>query len=185
MKKHFLKVLENYQKKFAGDSHVNSFLEYLDKNNNCIDRKNMNGHVTVSGLVVDNNKVLLLFHKVGNRYQQPGGHIDDVDENIFQAAIREVKEETGMDTERVEGIYGRIPISLDIHKIDERIEKEEGEHLHFDMMVLLKLKNPKQKIVEQIEEVGDVKWVDINNEELFSNMNTFKKALEKLDSGIV
>ncbi len=180
MKKHVLEILEEYKKQFPQDKDINKFFEYLDKNENCIDRKNMNGHITVSGCVLKDDNILMLYHKAGSRYQQPGGHIDDTDKNIFEAARREVLEETGVETEKLDGIFNKIPVSLDVHKINTRKEKNEGEHFHFDIMILLKPKNGEQNIFEQFEEVADVKWVDKKDNDFFQNINTIKKALEKI-----
>lgn len=57
-------------------------------------------HTLGVGVVVINedNEILLIKDRLGKRYKLPGGYIDD-DENISTAAVREVKEETGIDVE--------------------------------------------------------------------------------------
>jgi 8-oxo-dGTP pyrophosphatase MutT (NUDIX family) len=55
---------------------------------------------TASVFIVHEGKVLLHLHKKLNRWLQPGGHIE-LDEGPLEAAIREVKEETGLDVELV------------------------------------------------------------------------------------
>ena len=57
-------------------------------------------HTLGVGVVVinENNELLVIKDRIGKRYKLPGGYIDD-DENISTAAVREVKEETGIDVE--------------------------------------------------------------------------------------
>lgn len=55
---------------------------------------------TASVFIVQNGKVLLHMHKKLGKWLQPGGHIE-LDEDPNQAAIREVKEETGFDVSLV------------------------------------------------------------------------------------
>lgn len=57
-------------------------------------------HTLGVGVVVINevNELLLIKDRLGKRYKLPGGYIDD-DENISTAAVREVKEETGINVE--------------------------------------------------------------------------------------
>ncbi len=51
---------------------------------------------TASVFIVQDGKVLLHMHKKLGKWLQPGGHIE-LDEDPNQAAIREAKEETGLD----------------------------------------------------------------------------------------
>jgi 8-oxo-dGTP pyrophosphatase MutT (NUDIX family) len=51
---------------------------------------------TASVFIVHEQKVLLHMHKKLGKWLQPGGHIE-LDEDPNQAAIREAKEETGLD----------------------------------------------------------------------------------------
>lgn len=57
-------------------------------------------HTLGVGVVVINedNDILVIKDRIGKRYKLPGGYIDD-DENITTAAVREVKEETGIDVD--------------------------------------------------------------------------------------
>jgi len=57
---------------------------------------------TASVFIVSEGKVLLHFHKKLRKWLQPGGHIE-LDEDPNQAAIREAKEETGLDVVLIGG----------------------------------------------------------------------------------
>ncbi len=72
--------------------------------------------VTADSAVIENGKILLIKRKHGpfkGRWALPGGHVD-YDERVEDAAVREAKEETGLDVvpERILGVYsdpGRDP----------------------------------------------------------------------------
>jgi 8-oxo-dGTP pyrophosphatase MutT (NUDIX family) len=52
-------------------------------------------HRSAGGLVVDAERILLISTQTGRRWQLPKGHIED-GETAEQAAVREVREETGV-----------------------------------------------------------------------------------------
>jgi 8-oxo-dGTP pyrophosphatase MutT (NUDIX family) len=101
---------------------------------NPFSRSNQLGHITASGLVINNGKALLIFHPYIKQWFQPGGHIDEGEEPI-QAAIREVFEETGVVCESLSEFLD--PIDIDLHEIPENPKKGEGAHLHIDLLFIL------------------------------------------------
>lgn len=58
----------------------------------------MRRHFTVTGFVVEDGRTLLHWHRKTQLWLPPGGHIEP-DEDPVQAVLREVREETGLDTE--------------------------------------------------------------------------------------
>jgi 8-oxo-dGTP pyrophosphatase MutT (NUDIX family) len=85
------------------------------------------GHLTASALVIDarGERALLTFHKKLGRWLQLGGHCDG-DANLAGAALREAREESGIEDLAIDP----DPIDVDIHAIPARAG--EPEHLHLD-----------------------------------------------------
>ncbi len=106
-------------------------LAFVDAHPDALWRSCLTGHLTGSALVVDAalERVLLLFHRKVQRWLQPGGHVDG-DANLPAAALREAREETGIDDLRVV-----VPaIDLDIHEFRAA---GEPSHLHLDARYLV------------------------------------------------
>ncbi|MEY4277732.1 MAG: hypothetical protein RI975_998 [Pseudomonadota bacterium] len=111
-------------------------------------RENLEGHITASGLVIKNNKVLLILHPYIKKWFQPGGHIDE-GELPIEAAIREVYEETGLVC--MSAIENPDPIDVDLHEIPANSSKNESAHLHIDLLYQLRVlreEEPLEKITK-------------------------------------
>ncbi len=119
-----------------GNQSFSSVVELIIQSRNPYSRANELGHITASGLVVRNNKVLLIFHPFIKKWMQPGGHIDD-GESPNEAAIREVYEESGFLCAL--GSDDSEPIDVDIHEIPANPLKNEGTHLHIDLLYCLRV----------------------------------------------
>jgi 8-oxo-dGTP pyrophosphatase MutT (NUDIX family) len=85
---------------------------------------------TVAIFIVQDGKVLLIHHCKLNKWLPIGGHIE-LDEDPEQAALREAKEESGLDIELIgerpptteDGCRALIaPRFLDVHRINESHE---------------------------------------------------------------
>jgi 8-oxo-dGTP pyrophosphatase MutT (NUDIX family) len=131
-------------------------------------RTTQEGHITASGLVIHENKVLLIFHPYIKRWFQPGGHIDE-GESPVDAAIREVYEETGF----VCNPDPEVPelLDIDIHEIPANPKKGEGPHLHIDLLYRL-------KVLRQEKSLEDIscKWFSFDQVESIR----IQRALTKL-----
>lgn len=112
-------------------------------------------HFTGSAVVVtpDGAHVCLVLHAKLQRWLQPGGHADVVDGgDLAQTALREAREETGLDVE----LRSSTPLDLDVHVIPAR--KDEPEHRHLDVRYLVVAKNP-EALAHDPNESHGAQWL--------------------------
>ena len=98
-------------------------------------RDNPEGHVTGSAVVArpDGSAFLLVLHRKLSRWLQPGGHTEESDATVFDAALREAREETGIAA--FDAPLGSAIFDVDVHPIPAR--GRDPAHLHFDARYLL------------------------------------------------
>jgi len=133
---------------------------------------------TAAGYVVSDGKVLLVAHKQLGKLLPPGGHLRQDANSMFvespeEAAVREVKEETGLDVKIVGKkyvVHGSdeetlfVPESMHIHSIDE-----EHNHFGFDFFCVLK------GVVKELKGEEDCRW--FSEEELVKYPSNFTPEL--------
>lgn len=112
---------------------------------------------TVCVFVVRDGKVLLIHHRKLDRWLPLGGHIE-LDEDPEQAAVREAREESGLEVELLgerppttgNGTRALIaPRFLDIHRINDR-------HEHIGMIYWARPKTG--ALVLSAEEHHEIRW---------------------------
>jgi 8-oxo-dGTP pyrophosphatase MutT (NUDIX family) len=98
-------------------------------------RAQARAHFTASAAVVDarGERTCLIQHVKLGRTLQPGGHIEESDESPDAGALREAREETGLDV-RLHP-YAARPFDVDIHEIPAH--GDEPAHLHLDLRYLV------------------------------------------------
>ncbi len=89
--------------------------------------------------VVHEQRTLLLRHRKLGMWLPPGGHIDP-HELPDQAALREVREETGLEVELLSqaGVLGRIPVLPQPHCI--LLETISPGHQHIDLIYFARVR---------------------------------------------
>ncbi len=97
-------------------------------------RSTLEGHVTSSAWVLNSSRThaLLLHHAKLNRWLQPGGHLDNADATPADGAIREAREETGLNA--LQFVSQKL-FDVDVHAIPAR--GPEPAHLHYDLRYLI------------------------------------------------
>jgi 8-oxo-dGTP pyrophosphatase MutT (NUDIX family) len=130
------------------------FLELL-QHEDAFQRHHLPGHITGSAWIVDSSKqfVLLTHHAKLNKWLQPGGHADG-EEDVFNVALREAMEETGIKQFRN---LGSGIFDIDIHTIPQR--KEFPEHLHYDIRFLLEADKDEELLIT--EESHALAWISL------------------------
>ncbi len=94
------------------------------------------GHLTGSAIVVsaDGEEVVLLHHAKLDRWLQPGGHGEHGERLGEQVALREAREETGINGLSLHPEAPQ-PLDVDVHDIPARADEE--AHRHLDLRYLL------------------------------------------------
>jgi 8-oxo-dGTP pyrophosphatase MutT (NUDIX family) len=167
-----LKLLENYTSKFVEELFFREqMLDFLINNDHPFSRQNL-GHFTASAFLLnkDKTKFLLMHHRKLNQWFQVGGHADD-EKDLLQVAIKEAREESGIDD--IHPISKEI-FDIDIHLIPK--SSNQDEHYHYDVRFLLKA-NSDNFIVN--EESLDLAWVDFYDYEKYPINNSVKRMIAK------
>jgi 8-oxo-dGTP pyrophosphatase MutT (NUDIX family) len=104
-----------------------SYIDFLQAHPDGMTRECVPAHLTASALVLDatGSHVLLTLHRKGGFWAQVGGHCEPSDATLAAAALREAREESGIDDLRV---AGDGPVDLDRHKLSSAFGAC-GEHL--------------------------------------------------------
>lgn len=118
------------------------------------------------GCIVLNEKkeILLILHNAGH-WGLPKGHVEEGETEV-QTAIREIKEETNIDVE----VNTNYRYSM-IYSPKENVEKE---------VIYFIAKNISNNCKPQIEEVQDIKWLDIDNAIETITYDNSKELLKKV-----
>ncbi len=155
------------------------------------DRRNFVGHITAAAFVVDRGrrKVLLLEHRQLGKWLQPGGHVEMSDASVFDAALREVREETGIGPERLKPLErsadgGGVPADADAHRIPACERKNEDGHWHFDLRFAFLFDGDPGVSVDRSESLG-YRWVTLGELEAMPDFGRIARrlagALDRLD----
>ena len=136
-------------------------LKYINDFDNILTRQNEYAHFTSSAFVLnkERTKILMIYHNIYNSWAWTGGHSDG-DSDLLNVAIKEAKEETGIENVR--------PISRNIYSIEiinvnghEKKGKYIASHVHLNVTYLLEA-DEDQKIKIKEDENSGVKWFPID-----------------------
>ena len=162
----------------------NTILKYMDAFEDTLTRNNEFGHFTASAWVVnkERTKVLMIYHNIYKSWAWTGGHADG-ESDLLSVAVREVKEETGVENVKVldDDIF-----SLEIVCVNGHIKRGKyvSSHVHLNVTFLLEVDENETLRIKEDENSG-VKWVPIDEIEVASTErwvkeNVYRKLNEKL-----
>lgn len=159
----------------------NTILKYMDTFEDTLTRNNEFGHFTASAWVVnkERTKVLMIYHNIYKSWAWTGGHADG-ESGLLSVAVREVKEETGVENVKVldDDIF-----SLEIVCVNGHIKRGKyvSSHVHLNLTFLLEVDENETLRTKEDENSG-VKWVPIDEVEVTSNERWVKeKVYRKLN----
>ncbi len=91
------------------------YLEHLAAHDDALNRQRLPEHLTASALVIDPDagRVLLNLHGKVGRWLQFGGHCEPEDQTLAGAALRETREESGLDLLDLDP----VPVQLSRHQV--------------------------------------------------------------------
>ena len=137
-------------------------LAFLDQNEDAFLRTNLTAHMTASAWIVNESrdKVLMIYHKIYDSWAWTGGHADG-EEDLLSVALREAREETGIQSVRpvTEEIYSLEVVTVDGH---EKRGAYVPSHLHMNVTYLLEA-DEKQEVHICQEENSGVKWFSLED----------------------
>lgn len=146
---------------------------FVETTPDCFERSHVAGHVTGSAWLVDKSKkrVLLTHHKKLGKWLQLGGHADG-DHDPIDVAIKEAKEESGIDD--IQPVSTEI-FDVDVHLIPAR--GTEPEHFHYDIRFALETDSPENFVVSN--ESNQLAWVNIERLENVSKERSLLRMRRK------
>lgn len=123
----------------------------------CFERRLRTGHVTGSAWIIDRTgtQALLTHHFKLDRWLQLGGHADG-DPDILRVALREAREESGLEDIRP---VSETIFDVDVHPIPAR--GDEPRHLHYDVRFLLEGDQTAPLVISG--ESKDLEWIPLAN----------------------
>lgn len=158
-------------------------LQCIDTFHDVLNRDNEIVHVTSSAFVVNKtkDKVLVVYHNIYKSWSWTGGHADG-EEDLLAVAIKELKEETGV--ENTQCITSQI-FSLDILPVVGHIKRGKyvSAHLHLSVAFLAEADENEVLTIKEDENSG-VKWIPIDEMITYSNELHMQKVYEKIISKI-
>lgn len=152
-----------------------------------LNRENSAVHVSASGFIVNPTltKTLVVYHNIYKAWTWTGGHADG-DGDLLGVAIKEAKEETGVN--EIKELSEKIAV-LDILSVPPHIKhgKYISTHLHVSVGYLL-IANENQNICIKPDENSGVQWIELSDlfkyctekemfgvyQKLLSRLSTFK-----------
>lgn len=146
-------------------------------------------HFTASGLVIEQEHILLVNHKRIGAWVPPGGHIE-VDELPDETVVREIQEETGLTVEIISTPSPKTgdPEAFFLHNpvyVQSVLAIEGGERFyHVDLAYLCRPVQASEKgslpLLNSSPEVKESRWVRVSEVDKMPLAKNVREALDFL-----
>ncbi len=175
-----IRAYEPYNEQEAADKAV--ILDFLETHADAFLRTNKIAHMTASAWVVNakHDRAVMVYHRIYDSWSWTGGHADG-EEDLAAVALREVKEETGLQTARLlsDGIFSLEILTVDGH---EKRGSYVPSHLHLNITYLMQADDCEALTVCEEENSG-VRWFTLEDTLQASTEPWFvKRIYAKLNS---
>jgi len=144
-------------------------------------------HYTSSVILISDTKpakTLLIHHKKYDKWMPPGGH-QDPNENPVETAIRETREETGLDISDALGRFERLDAGASLIPQPQYFLEEgpipafgdQPEHFHLDHVYVVRV--PHQEPVHNQDESHAIGWFTLEESEKLHSFDNVHQMLRK------
>lgn len=156
------KTIEDYIPPLANEiADKQMVLKYMDTFPDILERENVFAHFTSTAFVFnkERTKTLFVHHNIAQNWSPPGGH-NDGDPDFLHVAIKEAKEETGVD---VTPITGKI-LTLDIFPVWGHYRKGQwvSAHQHINIVYAMEA-DENAPLTVLPDENSDVRWFPVED----------------------
>ena len=135
----------------------------------------------------DNLKIALIYHKKFDKWMVPGGHVE-INENQVEAAIREAKEETGLNIRLFSFLHKEHCVNdskwiLPAEYFYEQLIPEtinESSHFHLDFAYLAF--SDDTELILNTKETKDIKWVNLQDSLLLNLFEGTKFIINEINN---
>lgn len=149
------RLLTMWEPPDADQSRLRSdFLRHLADRADAMSRSCVPAHLTTGLLIMsaDHRRVLLTLHRRVRLWLQTGGHCEPDDATVAAAALREGREESGIDDLRIDA----VPVRLARHPAPCR---PDGQTVHLDVQFVAVA--PPEAVARPSSESLDLAWFDV------------------------
>ena len=167
MNKNLYKQISNYvpyDEKEALDKEV--MLKFISSTEDVLTRENQIAHMTASAWITNKNrdKILMIYHNIYDSWAWTGGHVDG-EEDLYEVALREVKEETSVNN--LNPISEDI-ISLEVLSVNGHFKNNQyvSSHLHLNVTYVF-VCDEKEKTKIKEDENSGIMWIDVKDLEKY------------------
>jgi 8-oxo-dGTP pyrophosphatase MutT (NUDIX family) len=139
----------------------------------CFERTLLEGHLTGSAWILDRERAhaLMTHHAKLDRWLQLGGHADG-EPDILSVALREAREESGLDGIRT---VSDLIFDVDIHEIPAR--KDEPKHFHYDIRFLCEADRNDPLTISG--ESRNLKWIALEEMSAYTTEESMLRMVRK------
>lgn len=169
-----IKELREYAQRYpAEQAVVDQFIALIESQPQPGDRQLLPAHMTAGAWIrsYDEQQVLLMQHKKLNKWIQLGGHLEAW-ESPLQAAWREAKEESGLQSLR---LVHEQPLDLAIH--DFPATPELPAHRHYDIRYLMEADG--QETLRPDAESKALAWIEVDQLRAYTQEESVLRMAEK------